>query len=77
VALLLLLISLLISMVSASVDSMSPPWFANPLFDYLLPGFFKGGWLQATGATAVLWVGFAIIALLPDRSGAERHQLAA
>ncbi len=77
VALLLLLISLAISMVSASVDSMSPPWFANPFLDYLLPGFFKGGWLAATLATAVLWLGFAVVGLWPERSGAERHQLPA
>ena len=77
VALLVLLVSLLISMVVASVDPMSPPWFEQPFFGYLLPGFFQGGWVAATLATAVIWVGFAIVGLWPDRSGAERHQLAA
>ncbi|MDB5539995.1 MAG: hypothetical protein JWQ89_1722 [Devosia sp.] len=77
VAMLLLFVSLAISMVSASVDAMAPPWFANPLFDYLLPGFFTGGWVQATLATAIIWLGFALVALLPDRSEAKRHQLAA
>ena len=77
VALLFLLVSLLISMVVASVDPMSPPWFEQPFFGYLLPGFFQGGWVAATLATAVIWVGFAIVGLWPDRSGAERHQLAA
>lgn len=76
-ALLLLSVSLFISMVVASVDAMSPPWFPEPFFGYLLPGFFQGGWMQAVAATAVLWIGFAIVALWPDRSGTERHQLAA
>jgi hypothetical protein len=77
VALLLLAVSLLISMVVASVDPMSPPWFAEPFFGYLLPGFFHGGWLAATFATVVIWAGFAIVGLWPARSQAERHQLAA
>jgi hypothetical protein len=77
VALLLLLASLLVSLVVASVDPMSPPWFASPFFDYLLPGFFQGGWVAATLATSVIWIGFAIVGLWPGRSGAERHQLAA
>lgn len=77
VALLLLLVSLLISLVVASVDPMSPPWFEQPLFGYLLPGFFQGGWISATLATAVIWAGFAIVGLWPDRSRAERHQLPA
>lgn len=77
VALLLLLISLCISMVVASVDSMAPPWFEQPFFGYLLPGFFQGGWMQASLATAVIWFGFALVGLWPERSGAERHQLAA
>jgi hypothetical protein len=77
VALLLLAVSLFISMVCAWIDAMSPPWFANPFFDYLLPGFFSGGWVQATLATAAVWLGFALVALLPDRSGAQRYQLAA
>lgn len=77
VALLLLLVSLCISFVVASVDPMSPPWFEQPFFGYLLPGFFQGGWIPATLATSVIWVGFAIVGLWPDRSGAERHQLAA
>jgi hypothetical protein len=77
VALLLLLVSLCISFVVASVDPMSPPWFEQAFFGYLLPGFFQGGWIPATLATSVIWVGFAIVGLWPDRSGAERHQLAA
>ncbi|MBL8591575.1 MAG: hypothetical protein JNK01_02735 [Devosia sp.] len=77
VALLLLSVSLFISLVVASVDPMSPPWFEQPFFGYLLPGFFQGGWLPATLATSVIWVGFAIVGLWPDGSGAKRHQLAA
>jgi hypothetical protein len=77
VALLLLGVSLSISMVVASFDPMSPPWFSNPLLDYLLPSFFKGDWVQATVATAVVWLGYLLVALWPERSGAERHQLAA
>lgn len=77
VALLLLSVSLFISLVVASVDPMSPPWFEQPFFGYLLPGFFQGGWLPATLATSVIWVGFAIVGLWPDGSGAQRHQLAA
>ncbi|OEO28600.1 hypothetical protein VW23_003930 [Devosia insulae DS-56] len=77
VALLLLLASLFISFVVASVDPMSPPQFGDPLFDYLLPAFFQGGWLPATLSIAVIWAGFAIVGLWPDRSGAERHQLPA
>jgi hypothetical protein len=77
VALLLLVVSLLISLVVASVDPMSPPWFEQPFLGYLLPGFFQGGWWAATLATGVVWIGFAIVGLWPDRSGAERHQLAA
>lgn len=77
VALLLLLVSLGISMVVASVDSMTPPWFTDPFFGYLLPGFFQGGWMQASLATLVVWLGFLLVALWPDRSGSERHQLAA
>jgi hypothetical protein len=76
-ALLLLLVSLCLSMVVASVDSMAPPWFTDPFFRYLLPGFFQGGWMQASLATLVVWLGFLLVALWPDRSGAERHQLAA
>jgi hypothetical protein len=77
VALLLLGVSLLISMVVASVDAMSPPWFSNPLFDYLLPNFLLGDWMRASVATAGVWLGFALVALWPDRSGPKRHQLAA
>jgi hypothetical protein len=77
VALLLLSVSLFISLVVASVDPMSPPWFEQPFLGYLLPGFFQGGWLPATLATSVIWVGFAIVGLWPDGSGAKRHQLAA
>jgi hypothetical protein len=77
VALLLLFVSLLISLVVASVDPMSPPWFEQPFVGYLLPGFFQGGWISATLATAVIWAGFVIVGLWPDRSGAERHQLPA
>lgn len=77
VALLLLFASLAISMVAANVDTMAPTQFPNPLFDYLLPRFISGGWLPATLTTGVLWLGFVLVGLWPDRSGAERHQLAA
>jgi len=69
VALLLLAVSLGISMVTAFVDAMSPPWFGNPFFDYLLPGFLSGGWMQATIATVVVWLGFLLVALLPGARG--------
>jgi hypothetical protein len=77
VALLLLGVSLFIAMVCAFIDAMSPPWFANPFFGYLLPGFLSGGWMQATLATVPIWLGFLLVALLPDQSGAKRYQLAA
>jgi hypothetical protein len=35
-------ISLAISLICASVDIMSPPDYARPFTDYLLPGFLKG-----------------------------------
>lgn len=77
VALLLLFVSLSISLVVASVDPMSPPWFEQPFFEYLLPGFLQGGWVTASLTTAPLWLGFVLVALWPDRSGAQRHQLTA
>lgn len=77
VALLLLLVSLFVSLVVASVDPMSPPWFEQPFFGYLLPGFLQGGWMAATLAAAPIWGGFALVALWPDHSGAQRNQLAA
>ncbi len=52
VALLLLLVSLCISFVVASVDPMAPPRFGQPFFDYLLPNFLEGGWMPATLATS-------------------------
>lgn len=77
VALLLLIVSLFIALVVASVDPMSPPWLAEPFFGYLLPNFIQGGWLSAMLTASMIWVGFAIVGLWPERSGAERHQLAA
>lgn len=77
VALLLLTVSLFIALVAASVDPMSPPWLAEPFFGYLLPNFMQGGWLSAMLTASMIWVGFAIVGLWPERSGAERHQLAA
>jgi hypothetical protein len=77
VALLLLLVSLSIAFVVASVDPMSPTQFEQPLFGYLLPTFFQGAWMPATLSMAVIWAGFAMVGLWPDRSGAESHQLPA
>lgn len=77
VALLLLLVSLFIALVVASVDPMSPPWLAEPFFGYLLPNFIEGGWQPAMLTASTIWAGFAIVGLWPERSRAERHQLAA
>jgi hypothetical protein len=77
VVLALLAVSLVLSLIAASTEMFANAGFANPLIDVLLPEFLTPAGLANAAPVLLHWVAFAALLLLRDRSGPERHELAA
>lgn len=77
VALVALVPSLMLSLIAASTEMFANADFANPLTDVLLPEFLTPAGLLNAAPVLLHWLAFAALLVLKDRSGPERHQLAA